>query len=133
MDQYTTREEARDSLLTYARMKLQALRNVIGQARLTYDYYEREMKTTGEYISHQQQALAQAEAAERYFHLTLADEALARGHVVVFVRPHESKADDEKLLLLSGMSILSSFSDLCSHSRLQGFPNALARWAVKRR
>lgn len=112
-------------------MKLQALRHIIGEAELEYDYHERALQTTWEFIAHQKKTLDLAETAERYFHLTLADEALARGHVVVYVRPHGMKGDDEKLMLLSGMSILLSFSDLCSHSCFQGFLNALARWAVK--
>lgn len=126
MDTCTTREEARLSLLHHAGTKIQTLKNRIEEARQGYQLFEK-------YIQRQQHVLVKAEAAKLYFQLTLTDEALALGHVVVRVRPQGSTADDENLLLLSGMSILSISFDLCSHSCLQRFPDALARWALKRR
>ncbi|KZP17778.1 hypothetical protein FIBSPDRAFT_894018 [Athelia psychrophila] len=99
-DQYTTLEAARTSLLNYAGTKVQALRQVLGEAWQAYKCLHQELLATWESISLQQHILAQAEAAERYFQLTLADEALACSNVVVCVRP---QADVEKVLLLSGI------------------------------
>lgn len=101
MEQYTTREAARTSLLHHAATKVQALRKRIEKARLGHQYHEDEMRSTEEYIHRQQYVLAQAEAAELYFNLTLTDEALAHGRVVVCLRPDKSTDHHEKLLLLS--------------------------------
>ncbi|KZP28185.1 hypothetical protein FIBSPDRAFT_853005 [Athelia psychrophila] len=102
LGEHTTREAARAALLEHAGTKVQALREGLAEARHAYAFLEQQMQATEEDISRRERTVARAEAAERYFQLALADEALAAGADAVCVQSQGSGGGDQKVLLLSG-------------------------------